>query len=445
MTQNFNQEVDQLVNQAVFGDSEQKQEARFRIWQLAIENDVIPASINDFYLARGAEELPQDFTVPAINVRGMAYDLGWSLFEAARERKVGALICELARSEMSYTDQPPHEYATVIMAAALRAGWSGPLFLQCDHFQAKAKSPGQPKEGEIEAIKDLVSQAISAGMYNVDIDMSTLVDLDRATEAEQQAPNIKYSTLLTEFIRELEPTGVTISLGGEIGHIGGKNSTVEDFEAFMDGYNQLLPKGMTGLSKISIQTGTSHGGVVKADGTLAEVAVDFDLLATISKVARDRYKIGGAVQHGASTLPDEFFHKFAQAEALEVHLATGFQNLQFDHPAFPTAIKEKMYKWLDENQKSERKPDQTDEQFHYKLRKKAWGQFKKEVWSIDENRRAQIHDTLKERFGFLFEQLNVTGTKDMVEGVVKPVIVDKTLDDFAVVGSREEDVSGLAD
>jgi len=57
------------------------------------------------------------------------------------------------------------------------------------------------------------------------------------------------------------------------------------------------------------------------------------------KVAREKYKMGGTVQHGASTLPDEMFHKFKEHGAVEVHLATGFQNLIFDHPYFPTTSK----------------------------------------------------------------------------------------------------------
>ena len=43
-------------------------------------------------------------------------------------------------------------------------------------------------------------------------------------------------------IRDLEPAGITISVGGEIGEVGGKNSTVEELRAFMDGYREVLEK-----------------------------------------------------------------------------------------------------------------------------------------------------------------------------------------------------------
>ena len=125
--------------------------------------------------------------------------------------------------------------------------------------------------------------------------------------------------------------------------MGKKNSTEEELCAFTDGYNQALA-GATGISKISIQTGTSHGGIVLPDGKLADVAIDFGTLAQLSKVAREEYHMAGAVQHGASTLPAEAFGKFAECGACEVHLATEFQNMMFESPSFPPDLKREIKK-----------------------------------------------------------------------------------------------------
>lgn len=439
-------QMDTLVYQAVFGSDAEKQQARFDIWQAGIEAGVIPSSINDLYMARGRGDLPNNFTVPAMNLRGMTYDTARAVFQMAVKHNVGALICEIARSEMGYTHQSPQEYVSVVTAAAVREGWSGPLFIQGDHFQAKPGDvAGQAKEGEIDKIKELIRDAVGAGFYNIDIDMSTLVILDEPDEADQQVPNYTYSAELAKFIRELEPEGVTISLGGEIGHVGGRNSTVEDLEAYLNGLEQKLSNDVVGLSKISVQTGTSHGGVVRADGTLAEVDVDFSILRDISKVCQEKYQIGGSVQHGASTLPDEFFNEFAKNQALEVHLATGFQNIIFDHPDFPDELRQKMYDYVDDHHSDERKKDQTDEQFHYKLRKKSWGPFKQECWDLPTETRDAIRQTLAKRFEFFFKELNVVNTREMVDRVVKPVIVEKTVDDFAPAGKKAGDVKGLDD
>lgn len=406
-----NQKIDKLVWEAVFGKN--KKQTHFEIKEIGKEKGIILSSINDFYKARAKEEIPLDFTVPAINVRGMAYDMARSIFKSAIKNNVGALIFEIARSEMGYTNQPPEEYSTVIIAAAIKEGFKGPLFLQGDHFQVKTDKNGKPKEGEIETIKELIKKSIDSGFYNIDIDISTLVDYSKEKIKDQQKPNYALSAKLADFIRGIEPKGVIVSLGGEIGHIGGKNSTKEELIAYMEGFNESF-NSKVGLSKIAIQTGTHHGGVPLPDGSLAEVEVDFNTLKALSKLAR-KYDMGGAVQHGASTLPDKYFSQFPQAEAIEVHLATGFQNIVMDHPKFPAKLLKKMYNYLDEERINERKESQTDAQFHYKLRKKTWGKFKKECWEIPEEIKKPIRQDLKKRFDFMFKELNVVNSKKIIK------------------------------
>src|SRR4030095_12697719 len=85
-------------------------------------------------------------------------------------------------------------------------------------------------------VSDLALEAIGAGFYNIDIDASTLVDLDLPTLFEQQKTNYVLTAELTELIRKHQPPGITVSVGGEIGEVGGRNSTVEDLHAFMNGY-----------------------------------------------------------------------------------------------------------------------------------------------------------------------------------------------------------------
>jgi len=407
--------IDKLVWQLNFGDQQKQKKVFKKIVAFGKEKGVFPASINDFYLARGEEKLPLDFTVPAINLRGMAYDMARAVFQTANKLKTGALIFELARSEMGYTSQPPHQYAGTVISAAVKENFQGPLFIQGDHFQVKkiAKA-GVPEKEEIEEIKKLIKESLEMGFYNIDIDCSTLVDYSEEKIYDQQKPNFKYSAELANYIRAIEPDEVTVSLGGEIGHIGGKNSTEEELRAYMRGFQQLLHKGEVGLSKVSIQTGTHHGGVVLPDGSLADVAVDFDCLKRLARVARD-LGMGGTVQHGASTLPDDYFAQFPESEAVEVHLATGFQNILMDHSHFPKKLLDKMYQWLDENKKDSRKEKWTDEQFYYKLRKKAWGAFKKDCWEIDEEVKAELREALQQRFEFMFKQLNVDNTKKMVK------------------------------
>ncbi len=417
------EKIDELVYTAVFAEDEGlKEAARWSIRALALSLGIIPSSIHDLYMAMGREEV-SGFTVPAMNLRGMTYDVARQVFKLANEKDVGAFIFEIAKSEIGYTEQRPSEYAACVLAAAIKEGFRGPVFIQGDHFQFNRKKFAENPEAELETIKTITKEAIEAGFYNIDIDPSTLVDYARPTLIEQQKENYECTAKMTAFIRGLEPKGITISVGGEIGHIGGKNSTVEEFEAFMEGYLKTLKKfgEMPGISKISVQTGTAHGGIPLPDGTIAKVKLDFEVLRSISEVARKKYGMSGAVQHGASTLPDELFDKFPEVGTSEIHLATGFQNIIYDH--LPEDIREEIYNYIKENFKSEWKEDMTEQQFIYKTRKKAFGPFKKTFWDLPEEVKSEILDNLYKKFHLLFEKLNVFDTKRYVDKYIKPVKV----------------------
>lgn len=412
--------IEDRVQQVVFGTTDlEKREGRESILNLASENGIFPWSIQSFYEAAG-EGLFTGLTVPAINIRGITYHVARAVFRAALKGNVGALIFEIARSEIGYTDQRPAEYTTCVLAAALREAFEGPVFLQGDHFQVNAKKYASEPEKETETIRSLVKESVEAGFFNIDIDASTLVDLGKKSLEEQQELNCQITADLTQYIRGIEPEGTTISIGGEIGEVGKRNSTVEDLRVFMDGYSERIESDMIGISKISVQTGTSHGGVVLPDGSIAKVKVDFETLANLSKAAREEFGLGGAVQHGASTLPDDAFDKFPEAGTLEVHLATGFQNIIFDSPSFPGELLKTINSHILKKYASEKKEDQTEEQFLYKTRKKAFGDFKKELWSLPEKNLDVLIDTLEERFFLLFRKLNVLNTKQLVAKYIKP-------------------------
>ena len=409
--------VDWLVYNAVFNaNNEIKANCRWFIKAAASASGIRSASIQGLYEAMGRGEC-SGFTVPAVNIRGLTYDTARALFRSALKNKAGAIIFEIAKSEMGYTDQSPYEYATVVIAAALREGYKGPVFIQGDHFQINPKNFSQDREREISGLKDLIKKAVSAGFYNIDIDASTVVDLSKGPVVEQQRPNFETTAALTEFIRDMEPEGVTISVGGEIGEVGGKNSTEEDLRVFMDNYLASLGKKdnkIKGISKMSIQTGTSHGGVVLPDGTIAKVKVDFDTIEKLTGVARKAYGLAGVVQHGASTLPDDAFDLFQKRGAAEVHLATGFQNMIYDSKNFPESLKQEIYRYLHENMAKEKKEGETDEQFIYKTRKKGLGPFKEKFWNLPAGTREKIGKELEERFDLLLNKLKVSDTYNFV-------------------------------
>ncbi len=393
--------------------------ARWLVWEASQELGARSASIQALYDGRGRGEV-SGFTVPAINLRAQTFDMARTVFETARGRDVGAVILELARSEQTYTYQRVTEFATSVLAGAIAAGWRGPVFIQGDHYQFNAKKHAADPDAMTEEIRKACRDAVAAGYRNIDIDSSTLVDLTQPTVDDEQRVNYTRAAQLTALIREIEPAGLTISVGGEIGEVGKANSTPEELRAYLDGYRRVLDgirAGLVGVSKVSVATGTTHGGVPLPGGGVAEVKLDFETIRVLGEVARS-YGLAGAVQHGASTLPDTLFHRFPEVETAEIHLATGFQNALYEHPAFPADLHREIEAWCFANAADERKPDQTDAQFIYSARKKAIGPFKRQLWDLPT--KDAILASQGEKIGYLFDQLAVTGGRSTVDRYVTP-------------------------
>jgi fructose/tagatose bisphosphate aldolase len=402
--------IDTLVYNAVFAKKNIASFCRRLIYDIATIYQIRPSSIRSLYAAFGREDI-KGFTVPAINIRTLTYDIARIIFRLMIAKKIGPVIFEIARSEIEYTHQRPQEYATVILAAAIKERYQGPIFLQGDHYQFSKKRFEEDKYNEIQQLKDLIRESIDAKFFNIDIDASTLVDYTQKDLSQQQRLNSEMTATLTNYIQQIQPQNSDIAIGGEIGHIGGRNSTPEDLVAFMRQYQEIVPTG--GIIKVSVQTGTTHGGVILPNGTLQKVNLNFSLLKKISTVARKKYQLGGVVQHGASTLPLEYFDLFVQNDTLEIHLATVWQNIVYDK--MPDDLREKMYSYVWENFAQDRQKEWTDEQFLYNVRKKALGPFKQVLWDLSNDEKAPILNTLSQTFSLIFEKLGIFNTQHIVQ------------------------------
>lgn len=407
--------LDELIYNAVFTkDEELKGEFHSLIYSLSILLKCPPSSIRPFYKALG-DGNGGTFTAAAFNIRTLTYDSACTIFRLMKKHSIGAVVFEIARSEMEYTDQTPLEYASCILTAAMKESFSGPVFLQGDHFQLSKKKYREDPDKEVERIKELIETSLNAHFLNIDIDASTLVDLTLPSVVDQQKINSEVTARLTQFIRSREKNPGEVSIGGEIGHIGDQNSTVEDFEAFMTQFTTEVPHD--GLSKISIQTGSSHGGTPLPDGTIKEVSIDFEAIKEIGRIAREKYHLGGVVQHGASTLPLSLYSKFVQHQTLEIHLATGLQNIFFD--SLPSDLRDEMYAWVRETQNELKDKNWTDEQFIYKTRKISLGAFKQVLWDMEKDEKDIYLQNFSSYVEDVFTRLNLPGSLPVISSYVK--------------------------
>lgn len=421
--------VDRWAEAAALAEPRARSVAIWAIREVALAAGIVPTSVQEIYLARAAGAW-SGRTVPAMNLRGWTYRTCRAVFRAARATDAKLFIFEQAVGEWLYAEQPPAEYTAGVLAAALREGHEGPVFLQADHDQINAQAYARDPQAERRRLEAIMREQIAAGYYSLDIDASTVVDLALPTVREQQRLNAEITAHFTAFARGIEPEGVTISLGAEIGEVGHENTTPEELREFMSVYEEELVRlgdKLAPVSKISINSGTYHGGKMQPDGTLAPVDVDYALLKEISDICRASYGMGGAVQHGASTLPGEQLAKFPETGAIEIHLALGFNNLIFDHPALPEAIRRQIRDYIFANHAHERGPGETDAQFFYNTRKKAWKVMKRPFWEMPDAVQDEIMAALQHRFTDMFTWMNVTGTSALVAEHARPVKVPPEL------------------
>ena len=235
--------------------------------------------------------------------------------------------------------------------------------------------------------------------------------------SEDNGLRILLRMLFTCLIRELEPSGLTISVGAEIGEVGHHNTTPEEFRAFMETFPKALiadGAARVGISKVSVNSGTYHGGKVLPDGSLAPINVGYDTLRAIADVCRE-YGLAGVVQHGASTLPAEQLSRFPAAGVVEIHLALGFNNLLFDHPRLPQAVKDEIRAYIFEHHAHERAEGETDAQFVYNLRKKSWAGMKQRFFDLPVDIQADLGSSLEQMFADMFRRMNVAQTEELVK------------------------------
>ena len=403
--------LEQDILTLVLTPREKRKKLAVQILNLTWENGLYPASIRPVYQTLVRGEL-SPMTIPAFNVRGLTYPLARAIWRAALQANCGPIVFELAPSESSGCDQTFEEYAALVMAAAFKEGYRGPVFLQGDHFSLDSAN-------DLKQLEELALQVIESGFYQIDIDGSHLFDQKAENLNGFHAPNAEITGKLIKSIRAMQPRDIHITLGGEVGEIGGRNTSVDDLVAFHAELQNQLKGETPGLDKISAQTGTTHSGIVLPDGSTGRMSVDFDLISGLSKQAR-QFGWSGLVQHGASTLQFEDLARLPQAGVIEVHLATQIQNILFDHPAFPMDLREQMKRELvsaarsAEGDQLDTSDDLSEAQRFYQARWAAWGIFKKQLWQLPPEVVAHVSDSLADWATGIFHVLQANNRSQVL-------------------------------
>lgn len=387
-----------LVQKVNFGNEEEMIASAAAINLLANEKGVSFGSSEALYrkFISGEEG---GFVVPAINVRTLTFDFAKLIFSSLKELSRKHVIFELAPTEAGYTNQTPQQFASSITAGAIAAGYTGEIVLQGDHYQFSASKYAIDPETERMRLIGLIDESISVGYRNIDIDASTLVDYQRADISSQQKENVTETLALLTHIRNKYPEK-NISVGGEIGHIGDRNTIPEEVEYFLGKMKQMT----NGINKVAVQTGTTHGGMIDDNGKNVSMPIDLELVGNLGITAK-KFGVAGIVQHGASTLPIDILSQLSSKNVVEAHLSTGWQNIFFDN--LSESLKQEMYGYIRSNFMGESKSIWSETEAIYRLRKKVLGPFKEKIWSMTIEEKAPILEAWREFANQLFVAFNL--------------------------------------
>lgn len=328
-------------NASVNESADVKAAAMYWINELARAQKITTGSNTEFYKKKARGE-NQFFSVPAINSRMVTFHTVRAAVRAADRLKVPHVIFEIALSEIGYTAQEQNEYAALVKAAYISLGITNrEIYLQADHYQLDPKKYAKDAAAEVTRIKNEITKALEAGVYNIDIDTSKFETADAGkTDEENQGENARLTAELLEFIRAYEEKNslpCTVSVGAEVGEVGGENTKYPQVNAFLKLVAEHVKKSgkkVKGFSKVAINVGSAHGGVLGPDGKpLDSVPLNFQAHHDVYMLGNDPLNPGEhvlTVQHGASTLPHKYFSLFPAMHVAEVHLATGFQNIVWE-------------------------------------------------------------------------------------------------------------------
>ena len=404
-----------------------------------------PASINELYLARGRGDVRRLHRARHQRPHaGLRHGAGRLPGGAGRARPAPSS----SRSRGARSPIPPSgptEYVAVLIGAALREGYTLPLFIQGDHCQVNAKKYAGDPEGEVGEVKKLIAEEVAAGFYNIDVDTSTLVDLSRPTPRGAAARQLRARAEITAFIREQEPEGVTVSVGGgdrrggpQEQHGGGAARLHARLHAprwtgcgVTRGAEQDLGADRHLARRRGAARRHHRGGQARprgAGGAFQGGAPDV------------RHGGGGAArrQHAARATPSATFPRI---ETCEIHLATNFQNIVFDHPKLPAELRKRDVRLAGRERRRASARTATPRSSSTTRRgRRPSGRSRTSAGRWPQDVRDAIAADLERTFRFLFEQLNVNGTETLIDRFIHaPVQHHASLEKVLVAAEDDPD------
>lgn len=407
--------VEPLLYNSLFHPSERARDVcRWILREAAAAEGIHCTSLAGLYaaLARG---LAPPVTVPLLRACVLPYDVARAVLRAARDHASEALAFAFGPEDASDTGLSVLDYASCVLAAALRERHGGPIFLRFGPLRVRSAAFALDAGAELSRLETLASDAVEAGFLNVHVDGSRLVDPGASTPLDKVALAAAVSGRLGAHVRGVRPRGGDVCLVSGIGDPGGREAVVDAARAFLDAFEVALHTRagrVPGLSALSLRHSTEGPYELPVDP-------DLDLLREAGEVVSHDYRIGGTSIGDVTPLEQGRLSTLPPARVREAELSLALQDAVLDHPAFPLHIRDELHRRVDTQLRAERRPGEDAGDFRRRNRRRLLAPFLRELFDLDAAARDAIAGDLRTRAGGWIAQLGGTNTQGVIRDTIE--------------------------
>lgn len=392
--------VDRLVHTVVFGDGQAREAARWLIWEAAWQLGIQSASTDPLYRER---DRGGQLVVPAIRVPVLAFDSARAIFSTAKRSRVGAVVFDLPLGDTSWTGQSFAELATVVTAAAIKVGHTGPYYLQCSRCEVDAQERGRDPTRDLVKLKRQIREAVVAGYRNIGLTV-----VSTGEDGSTPSGSLGGCAELAAYVRDLEPDGVTVSIGLEVDRPTLGASSAAELRSFAQGFSVAFAQSAgaqeRGLSALGLSSQTSGERAARHNGNTAATAADAEARRACVEVA---HSLGlAALVRGV--VPGDVGRMIAEPGGpvvLEAHLSETIQNVVLQSTALPGPLRREMQRRLMLAQAGAHVQERGEE--------RGWAGLKEQLWTLPDQTRAELRAELEASLEPAYRELGASGSGEI--------------------------------
>ena len=420
--------TDRLVFTSSFGGNDQLRKTSRRIIHCAARvHGIYPTSLANLYNKIRTQKT-REFMVPVFNIRGMTFSTARAVFRVAQKLNTQLFVFSLSPEEMDFTDQSFQEYIVSILGAAMRECYRGPVFFQIDGLRVFSAENPLPRGIDVSLTAGFIKESIQSGFYHFNLD--DFMPDSAAGCTNDYSQRLGHTMGWLRLIHEHRATApVVIGLAVPSSHPGTVPSKEDVNLLSQTIFSDPAIRGtVPSIYKTKPASGVIHRSA-GPEGIPDRIEIDLEASAGFYLSSREHFNAAGIELQTAADLNTLPMAPLASAGYLEIKTGDFLQDFFFDHPLFPSGIREELHAFIETEYRSERDPGLSDDAFYYGFRGRIWRQFKKSLWNLDTYTKTAIVTDMETMLGEIMARMHIANTRKLTEKYCSSCPLEYTIPD----------------